>query len=123
MGSAVPVLLAVVDINTENTYFICLNDYIEKVIVPDNSNYTEQEYITLNLPKMNILNCESGLASVKWYAKRAKLFSLFNKISYQNGELGYIENEILQERIEHFLKILKENMMLGVHLTILVLCM
>jgi len=107
MGSAVPVLLAIVDINTENTYFICLNDYIEKVIIPENPNYKEQECITLNLPKNNILNCDFGLASIKWYAKRAKLFSLFNKISYQNSELDYIENEILQERIQHFLRILR----------------
>lgn len=29
MGSAVPVILAVVDLNTENIYFVCLNDYID----------------------------------------------------------------------------------------------
>lgn len=32
MGSAVPVMLAVVDVTTRDVYFICLNDYIEKVI-------------------------------------------------------------------------------------------
>ncbi len=109
MGSAVSVLLAIVDINTETTYFLCLNDYIEKVIVPDNPNYKEQASITLNIPKNNILNCDSGLASVKWYSKRAKLFSLFSKISYQNSELLYIENKILYDRTQHFLKIIRRH--------------
>ena len=39
MGSAVPVILSVVDLTTKNAYFICLNDYIEKIIVPENSDY------------------------------------------------------------------------------------
>ena len=38
MGSAVPVLFMVVDI----LYFVGLNDYIEKIIIADNPNYTLQ---------------------------------------------------------------------------------
>lgn len=38
MGSAVPVVLAVIDTNTENIYCLCLNDYLEKVLIPDTPN-------------------------------------------------------------------------------------
>lgn len=42
MGSAVPFILAVADENTEDVFFICLNDYLEKLIIPENPDYTQQ---------------------------------------------------------------------------------
>jgi hypothetical protein len=39
MGSAVPVLLFLVDIEQKAIYFICLNDYVEKILLEEDINY------------------------------------------------------------------------------------
>lgn len=105
MGSAVPVMLAVVDVATRVAYFVCLNDYIEKVIVPENQNYTKQSQVTIYIPTANQVDGD-GVRIIEWYAKRAKLYALFNKISYQKGELDYCLPHELEEQTRHFLNIL-----------------
>lgn len=106
MGSAVPVLLAVVDLSTENIYFVCLNDYIEKVLIPEDADYTSKDHKTIYIPAVNLLNSEFGTKVVEWYGKRGKLYALFNKIHYQSKELQYCRDYEIAERVEHFLKIL-----------------
>lgn len=106
MGSAVPVILAVVDMTTEDIYFLCLNDYVEKVLVPDDSNYMNKSSKTIKIPAQNKLNCDRGIWAIEWYAKRAKLFALFNKIHYQEKELRYCLPHEIEERIHHFLAVL-----------------
>lgn len=105
MGSAVPVILAVVDASTEKIYFVCLNDYIEKVLIPSDISYTEKQTKTIYIPANNILD-NDGVRIIEWYAKRAKLYALFNKINYQRRELEYCSEHLLEERIIHFIKIL-----------------
>lgn len=105
MGSAIPVILSVVEASTENVYFVCLNDYIEKVIIPTDVNYTQKQTKTINIPTDNILD-KDGIKIIEWYAKRPKLYALFNKINYQQRELSYCLETDIEERIEHFLKIL-----------------
>ena len=80
MGSAVPVILAVVDVITKDACFVCLNDYIEKIIVPKNENYIEQASKTIYVPLCNKINDENGMRAIEWYAKRPKLYALFNKL-------------------------------------------
>lgn len=106
MGSAVPVILAVVDLDTENIYFVCLNDYIEKVLIPEDPNYPDKGHKTIYIPATNLLNSELGMNAIEWYGKRAKLYALFNKIHYQATELKYTSNYEISERVKHFLKIL-----------------
>jgi len=36
------------DIINKNAYFMCLNDYIEKVIIPSNPNYIQQKTLVIN---------------------------------------------------------------------------
>lgn len=55
MSSSVPVLLIVVDILKEQAYYVCLNDYIEKIIVPSKPNYVEQAEITVYIPIKNVI--------------------------------------------------------------------
>lgn len=107
MGSAVPVLLTIVDIIEKNVYYVCLNDYIEKVIVPVNPNYSSQKSITINIPVNNVIKNTEDVIPINWYAKRAKLFSLFNKVNYQNSELKYIFDEDLSKYILHFANIIR----------------
>ena len=106
MGSAVPVILAIVDLVTENIYFVCLNDYIEKVLIPEDSDYAQKGHKTIYVPATNLLNSDVGMKAVEWYGKRAKLYALFNKIHYQAQELHYCMDYEITERVDHFLKIL-----------------
>ena len=106
MGSAVPVILSVVDLTTKNAYFICLNDYIEKIIVPENSDYAKQETKIIYIPIENKINSQHGLNAIAWYAKRPKLYALFNKINYQKREIIYCDQFSLSKRLHHFLKII-----------------
>ncbi len=107
MGSAVPVLLIVVNILTHEVYYICLNDYIEKIIIPQKSEYTQQNKIRIHIPCTNLLKSENDLFVINWYAKRAKLFALFNKANYQRHELQYTSDESLIKQLSHFAKIIR----------------
>lgn len=107
MGSAVPVLLMVVDIEKEKVYFVCLNDYIEKVIIPEKEDYTAQDHIRIYIPVNNIIEKKEDVLAIRWYSKRAKLFSLFSKATYQNSELEYLDDSNLCEDIVHFAKIIR----------------
>jgi len=104
MGSSVPVLLILVDLARQDAYFVCLNDYIEKVITPVNPQYYKQKTITINLPTENRLTSKMGKHVIEWYAKRAKLFSFFNKVAYQYHELQL--DNVDKDLARHFSNIL-----------------
>lgn len=94
MGSAYPVLLFLVDIETENTYFLCLNDYIEKILRNKNSNYFNKNSISVLIPLKNKINdTVEGIEALKFYFKRTKLISAFSKFMYQHSELEYSLNK------------------------------
>ncbi|MDN3593963.1 DUF4365 domain-containing protein [Zunongwangia endophytica] len=93
LGSSISVLLFLVDLKLKNVYFLCLNDYIDKLLLPQKPNYVEQDFITLNIPVLNNLsNKEISEAALKLYGKRAKLLSTFSKFSYQKNELSFLTN-------------------------------
>jgi len=90
LGASVSVLLFIVDICTEDVYFICINDYIDKIILPKNPSYGSQDALTLNIPALNNLkNKEITNNALKFYGKRAKLLSAFSKFAYQKNEIAY----------------------------------
>lgn len=90
MGSGLPVLLVVADIEKEKCYFLCLNDYIDKVLIPSNKNYSKAKTKTINIPLRNeIGGNELGVIPLRWYAKRPKLYTAFQKFHYQYVELKY----------------------------------
>ena len=60
MGSAVPVLLCVIDIENKEAYFVCLNDYIEKIIVPEKPDFYSQKTVMINIPIENCVNTDKG---------------------------------------------------------------
>ena len=91
MGTAVPVLLAVVDVENREAYIVCLNDYIEKVLIPEKVAYRNQKNVTINIPVNNRVNTDFGRSLIEWYGKRAKLYAFFNKVNYQLKELNYPE--------------------------------
>ena len=106
MGSAVPVILALVDAKKEEIYFVCLNDYIEKIILPQKSNYSTQETLNIDIPVNNLIKTDKDVLAIEWYAKRAKLFAFFNKVAYQYDELRHCMGYEILERGKYFANIL-----------------
>jgi uncharacterized protein DUF4365 len=90
MGTSVSVMLFVVDLATRNTYFLCLNDYIDKYLMPSNPGFWDQEAATLYIPVVNILGHKDGETALAFYGKRGKLLSAFSKFQYQRYELEYL---------------------------------
>ena len=90
LGTSVCVLLFVVDLATRTTYFLCLNDYIEKYLLPSNPRFLEQETVTLYIPTLNVLGDDMGERALTFYSKRGKFLSAFSKFQYQRFELEYL---------------------------------
>lgn len=90
MGSGLPVLLAVADLEKEKCYFLCLNDYIDKILIPSNKDYSKAKSRTIKIPARNkIGSSKLGVIPFLWYAKRPKLYTAFQKFHYQYVELKY----------------------------------
>jgi hypothetical protein len=94
MSGSVPVFLFIVDIISEEIYFLCLNDYIDKVLAPYEPNYFNNKTKTIYIPTSNTIT-NQGIKALLFYAKRPKLYSFFIKASYQNDEIQYISDENL----------------------------
>lgn len=104
MGSGVPVILAVVDISNQEVYFLCLSDYVEKILIHE-KDYRLQDSKTVYIPLENKLD-ERGLEIIEWYAKRPRFYALFNKIHYQKSELEYVSQYEISNYIDHFIRII-----------------
>jgi hypothetical protein len=97
MGVGVPVLLVIADISDRRCYFVCLNDYIDKILVPKHRHYAQKSSRTIHVPVSNAIQEDrSEHVAIRWYAKRAKLFAAFQRFVYQNGVL---ENETSTQAI------------------------
>lgn len=101
MGSAVPVLLCLVDNVEREGYFVCLNDYVDKILILQKPDYDKQGTVTINIPIENRIS--SGKFAIEWYGKRAKLYSFFNLINGQKRDLMYTSDSNLEQMVEVFL--------------------
>lgn len=110
MGAALPVILVLAELSTQQCYFICLNNYIDKILIPKfrDGDYADSKTRTIYIPTQNLLRDQDSTKRVLgWYAKRAKLFAAFQKFVYQNVELGYVSDQLeLISLAQHFAKIL-----------------
>jgi hypothetical protein len=110
MGAALPVILVLAELSTQQCYFICLNDYIDKILIPKfrDGDYAVSKTRTIYIPTQNLLRDQDSTKRVfSWYAKRAKLFAAFQKFIYQNVELSYVSDQLeLISLAQHFSKIL-----------------
>ena len=114
IGSGVPVLLFLASLDTERLFYVCLNDLIDKVIIPDDPGYTDKRSKTFCIPVKNqVLNDYQHLAPLRFYAKRVKLYSAFIKFSYQANELSIASQfqpysqQFLRDMVLHFIAVLK----------------
>jgi hypothetical protein len=90
LGASVSVLLFLVDLQSEDVYFINMNDYIDKIVVPQKPNYIHQGSLTIKIPTLNTLkNYQVSSAALQLYGKRSKLLAAFSKFNYQRNELSY----------------------------------
>ena len=90
MGSAVPVLLFLVELSSRRIYFVCLNDLIEKVIIPEDPEYAEKGSKVLYIPLGNSISDDlRSVRPLETYAKRPKLYAAFEKFGYQRHELDF----------------------------------
>jgi hypothetical protein len=93
LGSSIPFILFVVDIKTKKVYFICLNDYIDKILLPKNPKYGSQKNVTITIPILNDLSrVDISRTALEFYGKRAKMLAAFAKFSYQKNEISHLLN-------------------------------
>lgn len=89
MGSAIPVLLIVVDLKTDQAYHICLNDYIRFVLPDQCPNFRTQKTVTIYIPIENKISN----ATFMWYGKRPKMYALFQEIYAVSDMLVFTSRE------------------------------
>lgn len=88
MGAAVPVVLCYVDLSSEAIYYVCLNDYLSKSLLPYKHSYEHQGSVTLYLPAWNVLDKDDpSFSYFGLLARRSKFYAAFNTFSYQFKEL------------------------------------
>jgi hypothetical protein len=76
----------------ERCSFVCLNDYIDKILVPRHDDYRSKASRTIHVPVYNEIGTDRGLVALRWYAKRAKLLAAFQRFTYQYSELQRAEH-------------------------------
>ena len=91
MGIGVPVLLVIADLKARRCAFVCLNDYIDKILIPRHDDYRSKGHRTVHVPVANEMGSERGHVALRWYAKRAKLIAAFQRFTYQFAELQRVE--------------------------------
>jgi hypothetical protein len=103
MGAAQPVLLLLVSIEDRRVFFLCLNDYIEKVLVPAKPDYALQKTCTLRIPLTNEITSDPDtLEPVRFYGQRSKLYAAFSKFHYQMDVFDHTDD---LAHIRHFMSI------------------
>ncbi len=92
MGVGVPVLLVIADLANERCSFVCLNDYVDKILIPRHGDYRAKASRTIHVPVRNEVGSELGQVALRWYAKRPKLLAAFQRFTYQFSELKWDED-------------------------------
>ncbi len=88
MGTAVPVLLILVDVASERMFFVCLNDYIDKIIIPEDPLFYKSGSKVINIPVQNEITLDrNNLVPLRNFGKRAKMLAAFCLFNYQSTEI------------------------------------
>lgn len=102
MGAAIPVLLFLVELSTQSIYFVCLNDLVEKVILPEDPDFAQQQTRTIRIPARNRITAQNprSILPLGTIAKRPKLYAAFEKFRYQRNELVYAVSDVAEAASE-----------------------
>ena len=107
MGNAVIVMLFAVDVKNSDIYFLNLNDYVDKCIIPYDRRYFSKKSKSVVIPLKNKITRNAiSLNPLLFYAKRLKYYAFFNKVSYQLNELNYVGDNSLIDQCKYFAEIL-----------------
>jgi hypothetical protein len=111
MGASVVVYLFLVSLDVPRVFFVCLNDYIDKILVPEQPTFSQQQTVTLHIPFSNEIargdDFVESLSLLEFFAKRAQFYAAFNLFAYQRHELGYCDDaEAARRMATHFLKVI-----------------
>jgi hypothetical protein len=102
MGIGVPVLLVIADLKAQRCCFVCLNDYVDKILIPRHEDYSSSGHRTVLVPVSNEIGSEVGMVALRWYAKRAKLLAAFQRFVYQYSELQWAAESNWEELARYF---------------------
>lgn len=95
MGSAVPVLLLVVDKKTATTYYICLNDWITKVLPVVSPDWRDRGTVTVHIPHRNVLSSDGrGWNYLSILAKRPKYYGAFVEFQKYKEEMRWAAERV-----------------------------
>ena len=105
MGAAVPVYLLYVTLDTSKIYYICLTDYIDKILIPEDPDFRSKKTKTLNIPIDNEITTDPfTFFPLRFGAVRMKFYALFVKSSYQKKVLDYNFTEIINLEVEEIVE-------------------
>ena len=118
MGPATPLALVVADTTHSKVHWVCLNDFVDKVLVPGaGPDLSFQASHTVHLPHFNRIGpTNDALIPLRFLARRGKLYSAFNRFRYQRHEIQYaldqwatgvahqLDDADLLRRADHFLR-------------------
>jgi hypothetical protein len=91
MGPALPVLLVLCDTANETLHFVCLNDYVDKIVIPSDPQFASKDSMSVYIPVCNFISATTtDLLPLRFFARRAKLYAAFNRLRYQRHELTYV---------------------------------
>ncbi|MFG6402494.1 DUF4365 domain-containing protein [Microbacterium sp. P04] len=102
MGAASPLILLHVERPTRTIRYLCLTDYVEKILNVDQPGWRDQETITVYLPARNEIRLDDGARlDAHWQyftglALRAKLYAAANQFRYVAQRL--------QQAVEDFVR-------------------
>jgi Domain of unknown function (DUF4365) len=104
MGVGVPVLLVIADIASGCCYYVCLNDYIDKILVPRFGIHATSKSRSIDVPIANVLTPNADkYRALRWYGRRAKLYAAFQRFAFQNSNLETLNDErTIIEMARHF---------------------
>lgn len=91
MGPAAPLALVVADITRSEVHWVCLNDFVDKVLVPEaEKKLSAQASHTVHIPDFNrIERTDGALLPLRFLARRAKFYAAFNRFRYHRHEIYY----------------------------------
>jgi hypothetical protein len=110
MGPGMPVLLVLVTLDQSRAFYVCLNDLIDKVIIPADPQYTSKKHKTIYVPVKNEITADPiSLTGIRFYGKRAKAYSAFSLFEYQRNELSYVAEQpsVFEPMLRHFIRVLE----------------
>lgn len=99
VGDSLPILLVTVDMNTNEAFFVCLNDYVDFILCSD-AKWRKQQTKIIYIPCDNHIEY---IQILRWYALRPKLNAFFAQASALIDDLEYADTaEIYIQKVREF---------------------